>query len=280
MALRAVPEHPKFAHLRELLKAPKCHILGYLESIWHFCGRFTPQGNIGKYSDAQIEAWVEWLGEPGGLIAALVESRWLDPDPTYRLVVHDWHIHADKASKNALTRQKLPFVRTAYVPHTNGSATSGTAYPLPAPVPVPVPGAGAGAGAEEAQQQRHETRYEPIEELDKSELARSTVGELISVHPAPGSPHMAVGALEKILANAVSPLALVASVKRNHAASVKFWEEERALNPRFFIPQLHRWFNDGDYLHPPKARGPTPSSGSKTSYLERRLKEAEAKERG
>ncbi len=56
MAFRAVPDHPKFAHLKGLLRMPKGATLGYLECIWHFAGRFTPQGNIGKYDDAQLRA--------------------------------------------------------------------------------------------------------------------------------------------------------------------------------------------------------------------------------
>lgn len=129
MALRAVPDHPKFADLKSRLKLPKGAVLGWLEAIWHFTGRFTPQGNIGKYDDHAIEAWVEWDGEPGALIAALIAARWVDADPKYRLLVHDWHIHADKAAKNAINRSGSSFC----VPSVR------TVYPLPVPVPVPVP---------------------------------------------------------------------------------------------------------------------------------------------
>ncbi len=56
MALRAVPDHPKFADLKARLGRPKYVALGCLETIWHFTGRFTPQGNLGKYTDQAIEA--------------------------------------------------------------------------------------------------------------------------------------------------------------------------------------------------------------------------------
>jgi hypothetical protein len=65
MALRAVPDHPKFYRLKTILHLNRGSALGYLEGTWHFCARFTPQGNIGKYSDEEIEAWLEWDGEPG-----------------------------------------------------------------------------------------------------------------------------------------------------------------------------------------------------------------------
>jgi hypothetical protein len=129
MALRAVPDHPKFADLKARLNQPKGAVLGWLEAIWHFTGRFTPQGNIGKYEDRAIEAWVEWNGEPGALIAALIASRWLDEDPVWRILVHDWAKHADKAAKNSINRSKEDFC----VP------TIRTLYPLPVPESSPVP---------------------------------------------------------------------------------------------------------------------------------------------
>src|SRR5687767_688515 len=109
MALRAVPDHPKFADLKSRIKRGKSDTLGALEALWHFTGRFTPQGNVGKYTDSAIEAWLEWSGEPGSLVKALVESRWLDEHPVHRLVVHDWHEHADDATRLALKRKKLDF---------------------------------------------------------------------------------------------------------------------------------------------------------------------------
>jgi hypothetical protein len=143
MALRAVPDHPKFADLKARLGRPKYVALGCLEAIWHFTGRFTPQGNLGKYTDQAIEAWVEWDGEPGALIAALVGAGWLDADPVHRLLVHDWAQHADKATKNALGRAHVGFctdpVRTASVQSTDEKPESGTVSRLPEPVPVPVP---------------------------------------------------------------------------------------------------------------------------------------------
>jgi hypothetical protein len=143
MALRAVPDHPKFADFKARLSQPKGAVLGWLEAIWHFTGRFTPQGNLGKYPDAQIEAWVEWTGEPGSLVAALVASGWIDEDPVHRLLVHDWAQHADKATKLSLSRTKKDFhtltVHTPSVRRGDTSPDSGTPYGLPVPVPVPVP---------------------------------------------------------------------------------------------------------------------------------------------
>jgi hypothetical protein len=151
MALRAVPDHPKFAVLMAKLHRPKYVALGCLEAIWHFTGRFTPQGNIGKYSDKSIEAWVQWDGAPGALITALVEAGWLDTDEIFRLIVHDWDQHADKATKQCVRRLKLNFcVPTVHTPGTHKEPKQQSVRPpgaLPVPVPVPEPEAKTKAAA-------------------------------------------------------------------------------------------------------------------------------------
>lgn len=111
MALRAVAEHPKLTHLKSLLGAKiRALPLGYLELLWHFTGRFTPQGNVGKYEDAVIEQWIGYDGEPGTLIEALVQARWIDRDEEYRLLVHDWDEACDEATKKAVRRKRLRLI--------------------------------------------------------------------------------------------------------------------------------------------------------------------------
>ena len=139
MALRAVPEHPKFFELKAILKIPKFQALGILEGIWHFTGKFAPQGNIGKFNDRAIESWVEWDGEAGTLIAALVESGWLDSSEEHRLVVHDWRDHADQTTRKQLGRTKKAFVQDMSGQDRDVSGQDGIVSRPPEPVPVPEP---------------------------------------------------------------------------------------------------------------------------------------------
>ncbi len=139
MALRAVLDHPKLFTLKTLLKCPRFAALGCLESIWHFTGRYTPQGDIGKYPDAAIETWCEWNGKPGSLIAALIQSGWLDRSEEHRILVHDWSEHADKATKNSIQRAGLTFYCQPVRTCTYKSVLSTDFVGLPEPVPVPVP---------------------------------------------------------------------------------------------------------------------------------------------
>ena len=106
MALRIVSQHPKFFRLMKLLDLPAYAALGLLESLWHFCARFSPNGAVGKFSDDEIAAGIGWDREPDALVRALVESRWLDEDedPEFRLIVHDWSTYADEIVHCELAR--------------------------------------------------------------------------------------------------------------------------------------------------------------------------------
>jgi hypothetical protein len=237
MALRAVLEHPKFSHLKTILGETRAHCLGYLEAIWHFTGRFTPQGNIGKYEDGQIEAWVEWQGTPGSLINALVQSHWIDRDASHRLVVHDWHIHADAATKLALKRSKSYFVATVSRQCRNGVSTVfGTTselieLPVPEPVPEPVPvvatkcrdNCDAPATPEEWAEKlylRHPKKKDQV-------LVQQEVARIWNSSPDP----------QALFSGTIDP------VHRRFCRS-KEWQEKNGQ----FAPQLARWLNDRAYI--------------------------------
>lgn len=101
------------------LRRNKFEVVGILETLWQMVGRYAPQGNIGKYTDEEIEAWIEWDGEEGALVSALVVCGWLDACELHRLLVHDWPEHADSATHVALAKQTLLFAdgSVPYIPH-------------------------------------------------------------------------------------------------------------------------------------------------------------------
>jgi hypothetical protein len=136
MALRAVPEHPKFARLKRTLRISKFEALGLLEALWHFTGKFAPRGNVGKFTDLEIEDWLEWNGDPGFAVKGLIASGWLDESKEFRLVVHDWKDHADATTKKYMGRTGEGFVQDMSEP--NGK-DDGPPVPVPVPVPEPVP---------------------------------------------------------------------------------------------------------------------------------------------
>lgn len=237
MALRAVPDHPKFAHLKSLLRMPKGAALGYLECVWHFAGRFTPQGNIGKYADTAIEAWVEWDGEPGYLIEALVESRWIDRDDFFRLLVHDWSSHADKATKQALTRANLKFcVPTVHTPVAHNAVLS----TLPVPVPVPVPGAQSSENSFPPPEVTARTAVEQIRGFDGAEWFE----EVYTRHPKKKDRGLAQ--------NYLSEVAAAADFSKDEFDRVhKLWCVEWSNDKPQFVSTLSQWILDKGWKYPP-----------------------------
>lgn len=273
---RGTPNHPKVYALAEALGVRRVTAVGYLEMLFHFTATYSPAGDIGRFSDKRIATGVDWAGRPEKLVEALLQAGFLDRHPTYRLVIHDWHDHADESVKKRLARAKISFASF----HSDSGKASGQrpgdqngggslpclAGALPEPEPEPEPDVEPPAPQPPKPaptQQRQQRRYEPFDETDLTQVSRDVVAKLARDHPTPGNISLGTKAVEEILKKAVDPKAIVESIYRNHAAYCEYWKELREHNPRAFIPQLHRWFQDGDYMHAPPARSPTPPKESK-----------------
>jgi hypothetical protein len=246
MALRAVPDHPKFAALKARLSMNRAETLGYLECMWHFCGRFTPQGNIGKYTDAQIESWIEWRGEPGALIAALVSEKWIDRDDSHRLIVHDWHLHADKATKNALKRTEKTFVDASYVPCTDAvrtvspkvSAPYRLPEPVPEPEPVPVPEPEI-SEAKASSPRKDSGKPDPIEEIYKA-------------YPRKVGKKAAIKAILRGVQHLKARGMPIREAEVYLFRRVQSYARSPAGNDGEFTPHPATWFNRGSYDDDPQ----------------------------
>jgi hypothetical protein len=103
----------KFAGLKRQLRLPFWQVVGVLEALWHTTLRNAPDGDIGKLSNEDIASAIEWDGDADELIAALVKSRWLDTDPDYRLIVHDWSDHCPNYLKGGYTNGHKKFADVA-----------------------------------------------------------------------------------------------------------------------------------------------------------------------
>ena len=148
---RGAPRHPKIADLCSLAKIRRPYAVGYLELLWHFTAEFAPQGDIGRFSDKRIESAVEWSGPAGKLVQSLTDSGWIDKSPDHRLVIHDWHEHADDSVKKKLSRSGLPFLSftgnvteqnptiSRHVRQSHTTQVENGSPPLPMPLPEPMP---------------------------------------------------------------------------------------------------------------------------------------------
>jgi hypothetical protein len=158
MALRGALTHWKTRRLALRLQIEPWAALGILEALWHCTAEDAPGGNIGRLPDDAIAAQMFYGGNPAELMAALVESRHLEPHVFHRYIVHDWHIHADYNTKRKLIRRKENILdnsgaelhpMTRHDSSETGHDASETRHnpfptrynptPVPAPGPVPAP---------------------------------------------------------------------------------------------------------------------------------------------
>lgn len=99
----------KFARLRRRLNLSKWEAVGLLESMWLMTQVSAPSGDIGRFANEDIAAWLEWSGDADELVNCLTECGWLDPHPVHRLVVHDWKEHAPNHVKGAMAKHGKQF---------------------------------------------------------------------------------------------------------------------------------------------------------------------------
>jgi len=222
---RGTPRHPKVAHLAELLGVNIPTAVGYLELLWHFTAEFAPQGDIGKYDDKRIAAGLHWPGRtPSTLIEALTKSGWIDLRDDFRLLVHDWHDHADGSVIKRLQRSNLPFLSDG--PEVTGqrqtmsesqSDNGGLPEPIPAlpePVPVPEPS----LSSPEPHRGRKPADVQVLSPLDAK--IHETARAIHDRHPAVrrcgvGEVSKALAAITK-RASAKDKLALLDTINENH----------------------------------------------------------------
>src|ERR1044071_8977558 len=147
---RGGPEHPKTLDLAERLKCGRATAVGHLELLFHFTAKYAPQGDIGRYSDRQIESALDWSPgrwkRDGELIKALLDAGWLESHAVHRLIVHHWHHHADDSVRKRMSRAGLSFLTdTSKVSRQTpdsirtGSAVQSDNGSLPEPEPEPEP---------------------------------------------------------------------------------------------------------------------------------------------
>jgi hypothetical protein len=162
MALRGTLTHRKIRTLANMLGTSPCFALGVAEALWHVTAEQAPAGNIGRMNDADIAMEMFYDGDPKELSAALLACRLLEEHPEHRLIVHDWHIHADDAVDVRLARsvsyyangmpprmrrlangerEKLKAQFEAETPvRTSAHAVRATSHVVRKPAPAPVPG--------------------------------------------------------------------------------------------------------------------------------------------
>jgi hypothetical protein len=99
----------KFRMLKRRLGKPLYAVAGILELLWITTQVDAVDGSIGKLSNEEIAAALEWDGDADFLINTLIETGWIDTDSEFRLVIHDWSDHVPTFIKGAFERHHKPF---------------------------------------------------------------------------------------------------------------------------------------------------------------------------
>lgn len=94
--IRGTTEDPRFLTLAEMIGG-RLRAAGVITLLLDLAGRYDGpafpccrDGNVGRFTDEEIAAFLGWDGDPGALIGALVRSRWLQPMDGVRLYLVGW----------------------------------------------------------------------------------------------------------------------------------------------------------------------------------------------
>lgn len=107
-------EKLKFKNLQRRLRLPVWQAVGLLETLWKTAYRNAPAGDIGRLTNDEIAAAIEWGGDADELVDALVATRWLDADQQHRLLVHDWEQECESWLRANFERHKRQFAKPTH----------------------------------------------------------------------------------------------------------------------------------------------------------------------
>ena len=100
----AAIRHPKMNRLMRILGISRPLAVGTMEMLWHWAGDYAIDGELTEVMD-EIEVALDWDGEPGSLVRAMIESGFIDENDG-RFFIHDWADHYPDYVKKRLDRIK------------------------------------------------------------------------------------------------------------------------------------------------------------------------------
>ncbi len=106
---------PKFIRLKRLVQQPRCTVQGMLDGMWEYASQVHPDGDLGINPADDLADVVEWPGDARKLLAALIETSWMDVAPrahgvhtnspsVHTHLIHDWPDHCEDAVHMRLAR--------------------------------------------------------------------------------------------------------------------------------------------------------------------------------
>lgn len=87
--------HPKMKKLARRLHISRPTAIGHLHYLWWWALDFAQDGVLDKFDNDDIAEAMEWEGDSDELVAALIESGYID-ETNHGLMLHDWGEYAGK----------------------------------------------------------------------------------------------------------------------------------------------------------------------------------------
>lgn len=109
-------DHPKVTDLMTAMGWDKFSTIGRLHHFWFWVLDFAEDGDLRKHNDSRIAvAMGVDVADARRLVQAMIEARWLDREPYFR--VHDWWCYIGKflQAKYKQRPERWKLVRDKYV---------------------------------------------------------------------------------------------------------------------------------------------------------------------
>ena len=98
---QSLRNHPKVKKAARIAGINEFEMIGRLHCLWWWALDYAPDGDLTNYSDDDIEAAVDWTGQPGLFVRSMIECGFnghgglIDVTQESR-EIHDWFEHAGK----------------------------------------------------------------------------------------------------------------------------------------------------------------------------------------
>ncbi len=82
-------DHWKINRLKETLQIEYPHALGLVACLWTWAAQQAPDGNLKRFTDAEISAAARWIGDKNLIRPALKAAKLIERNG----MIHDWEKH-------------------------------------------------------------------------------------------------------------------------------------------------------------------------------------------
>lgn len=232
-------DHPKVRRLTNMLGMRRFEAIGLLECLWNFTARHAICGDVGKWSDDEIAAAIDWPTERASeLIDALVSARLVDRCSVHRLVVHDWQDHADDSTRKTVKKHGLTFVVSSTATQSVAAEKTDSSHAKP-PVPARAQGTADDQGTDHSESV-----------LERSGTFENHSGTFAnsseSFRSVPDSQSQSQSDIQS--QSQAAPLAKASREVALDPKCVEFaqfmWNAILAMNPTAREPDLEKWANE------------------------------------